>query len=105
RLALPASPVRVSSVLTVASPADEWLHLEAVCGERTGQYARSRNRASPVGRRRCYWWSKLSNSAADSACGLAAMLFGYLRLDRAKVTPASSTIMDRMITLPTVDAV
>jgi hypothetical protein len=35
-------------VLTVASPADEWLHLEAVCGETIGQYVHSRNRASLV---------------------------------------------------------
>jgi hypothetical protein len=35
-------------VLTVASPADEWLHLEAVCGETMGLYEHSRNRASLV---------------------------------------------------------
>jgi hypothetical protein len=32
------------------------------------------------------------------------MLFGYLRFDRTNVTPASSTIRDRMITLPTLAA-
>jgi hypothetical protein len=33
-------------VLTVASPADEWLHLEAVCGETIGQYVHSGERVS-----------------------------------------------------------
>jgi len=33
----------------MASPADEWLHLKAVCGETIGQYVHSRNRASLVG--------------------------------------------------------
>jgi hypothetical protein len=33
------------------------------------------------------------------------MLVGYPRFDRTYVTPASSTIMNRMIALPTSDAV
>jgi hypothetical protein len=35
-------------VLTVASPADEWLHLETVCGETTGLYVHSGERVSLV---------------------------------------------------------
>jgi hypothetical protein len=33
------------------------------------------------------------------------MLFGYLRFDQTNVTPAISTMMDRMITVPTTAAV
>jgi hypothetical protein len=33
------------------------------------------------------------------------MLFGYLRFDQTNVTTAISTMMDRMITLPTTAAV
>jgi hypothetical protein len=32
------------------------------------------------------------------------MLFGYLRFDQTNVTPAISTMMDRMITVPTTAA-
>jgi len=33
------------------------------------------------------------------------MLFGYLRRDQMNVTPAISTIIDRMITVPMMTAV
>jgi hypothetical protein len=33
------------------------------------------------------------------------MRLGYLRFDKTNVTPAMSTIMDRMITVPTMAAV
>jgi hypothetical protein len=33
------------------------------------------------------------------------MLFGYFRLDQTNATPAVSTMMDRMITVPTTAAV
>jgi hypothetical protein len=33
------------------------------------------------------------------------MLFGYLRFDQTNVIPTISTMMDRMITLPTTTAV
>jgi hypothetical protein len=33
------------------------------------------------------------------------MLFGYLRFDKTNVTPAISTMMDMMITVPTMAAV
>src|ERR1700722_1549797 len=36
---------------------------------------------------------------------LVAMRFGYLRFDKTNVTPAISTIMDRMIMVPTMAAV